>query len=237
MGCLSIVFTFQGRLIPAAVCIFIAGVLDFSDGLAARLLKAGSEYGKIMDSLADVVSFGVAPSVMMFQLLNHAILRGYGDVSTDLTGFLNFETASPLEILVSFSAFMIAVFSALRLAKFHTDKRQTNYFVGMPTPANAFLIASMPFVLRDYEAISNILLKIYILIPLIVILSFLLVSEIPMISLKFKNLTFRDNKSRYILLLVAILLLIFFRISAYPLIFGLYLITSLIDNPQRNQVV
>lgn len=232
MGCLSIVLAFQGQLITASVCIFIAGILDFADGLAARLLKAGSEFGKLMDSLGDVVSFGVAPSVIMFQLLNQAILR-YADISVESTGLLNFNTASLLEQVLTFSAFIIAVFSALRLAKFHLDTRQTTYFVGIPTPANAFLIASIPFVLRDYEMIGNILLKIYVLIPLIFILSFLLVSEIPMISLKFKNLTFRDNKSRYILLIIALILLAIFRISAYPIIFALYMIISLIDSPQK----
>jgi len=233
MGCLSIVLAFQGQLITASVCIFIAGILDFADGLAARLLKAGSEFGKLMDSLGDVVSFGVAPSVIMFQLLNQAILRGYTDVGVESTGLINFNTASLLEQVLTFSAFIIAVFSALRLAKFHLDTRQTTYFVGIPTPANAFLIASIPFVLRDYEMIGTILLKIYVLIPLVFILSFLLVSEIPMISLKFKNLTFRDNKSRYILLIIALILLAIFRISAYPIIFALYMIISLIDSPQK----
>ena len=227
MGCLSIVYTFQGKLIVAAVFIFIAGVLDFADGLAARLLNAGSEFGKMLDSLADTVSFGVAPSFIMFQLLSQSLFGGYigcGD---------NLGAASFVEFLILTSAFVIAIFSVLRLAKFNLDERQTSYFVGVPTPANAFLIASLPFVLVDYELVSNFLLKIYVLVPMIFILSFLLVAEIPIISLKFKNLSFRDNRSRYILLIISLILLILLRVSAYPIIFLLYIIISLIDNPQK----
>ncbi len=228
MGCLSIVFAFQDKLIVASVLIFIAGVLDFLDGLSARLLHAYSEFGKMLDSLGDVVSFGVAPSVIMFQLLNVAILRNNMD--------FNIESAGFFELLIPSSAFIIAIFSAYRLAKFNLDKRQGKFFIGIPTPANAFLIASLPFVLKDYEMVSDILLKIYILIPLIFILSFLLVSEIPIISLKFTNYTFRDNKSRFILLFVSLVLLVILKLSAYPFIFVFYLLISLIDNPQKHQL-
>ena len=227
MGCLSIVFAFQDKLIVASVLIFMAGVLDFLDGLFARLLKAYSPMGKELDSLADMISFGLAPSVIMFQLLNVAILRNNLDFNVESAGFL--------ELLIPSSAFIIAIFSALRLAKFNLDKRQTKFFMGIPTPANAFLIASLPFVLKDYEMVSDILLKIYILVPLIFILSFLLVSEIPIISLKFTNYTFRDNKSRFILLVVSLVLLVILKISAYPFIFVFYLLISLIDNPLQKQ--
>jgi CDP-diacylglycerol---serine O-phosphatidyltransferase len=228
VGCLAIVFAFQDRVILASIFIFIAGILDFFDGVAARLLDAYSEMGKMLDSLADVVSFGVAPSAVLFNLLNVSIQR------TD-PGF-NLATSSLTECLVPCSAFVIAIFSALRLAKFNIDDRQTVSFIGLPTPANAFLIASLPFVLKDNELMQGLLLKVYIIVPLIFILSFLLVSEIPMISLKFKNLSFRDNKSKYILLLSSAFLLIFFTISAIPIIFVLYLIISLIDNSQEHHL-
>ena len=227
MGCLSIVYAFQGKLITASVFIFIAGVLDFADGFAARLLKAGSEFGKMLDSLCDAVSFGAAPSFIMFQLLSQTLFGGYIGCAD------NMGSASFVELLILSSAFVIAVFSVLRLAKFNLDVRQGSYFVGVPTPANAFLIASLPFVLIKYELVSNLLLKTYVLVPMIFILSFLLVSEIPMIALKFKNLSFRDNWSRYLLLLISLVLLIFLKICAYPVIFLIYIIISIIDNPQK----
>jgi CDP-diacylglycerol--serine O-phosphatidyltransferase len=225
-GCISIVFTFQDRVILASIFIFIAGVLDFFDGVAARLLHAYSDIGKMLDSLADVVSFGVAPSIILFNYLNVSIHPG-------ISGF-NYESTNWIEYLIPCTAFLIAIFSALRLAKFNIDERQTNIFIGLPTPANAFLIASLPFILKDNVLMQGFMLKIYFLVPMIFVLSFLLVSEIPMISLKFKNLTYRDNKSRFILIFSSLILAIFLRFTAVPLIFILYLVISLIDNPLKH---
>jgi len=225
LGCISIVFALQGELIFAALLIFASGILDFLDGVAARLFKAYSEFGKMLDSLADVVSFGVAPSFILFNLLKVCIIRDHLELTLSSMSFVMF--------LIPCSAFIIAIFSALRLAKFNIDERQTSSFIGLPTPANAFLVASLPLILNDNEAISNLVLRTYVLIPFIIILSFLLISEIPMISLKFKNLSFRDNKSRFILLAGSALLLVFLKISATPFIFVLYLSISLLDNPQK----
>ncbi|OZA56958.1 MAG: CDP-diacylglycerol--serine O-phosphatidyltransferase, partial [Sphingobacteriales bacterium 39-40-5] len=125
-GCLGIVFAFQGNLIWASYAIVIAAVFDFFDGMLARLLKAYSDIGKELDSLADMVSFGVLPSVIIYQLF---ALSPQIDFGADW---------------LSFSAFIIAVFSALRLAKFNIDTRQSENFIGLPTPANALLIASFP---------------------------------------------------------------------------------------------
>ena len=224
-GCISIALAFQDRIMLAAIFIFIAGVLDFFDGVAARLLNAYSEIGKMLDSLADVVSFGVAPSIILFNLLNISIHPG-------ITGF-NFDSINWIEYLIPLTAFLIAIFSAIRLAKFTIDDRQTSSFIGMPTPANAFLIASLPFILNDNSLMQGLLLKIYVLIPLIFVLSFLLVSEIPMISLKFKNLNYHENKSRFLLIILSLILIIFIRFSAAPIIFVLYLIISLIDKPVK----
>jgi CDP-diacylglycerol--serine O-phosphatidyltransferase len=231
MGCLSIVCAFQGKLITASVFIFIAGVLDFADGFAARLLHAGSEFGKMLDSLCDAVSFGAAPSFIMFQLLSRTLFGGYIGCAD------NIGAASFIELLILTSAFVIAVFSVLRLAKFNLDERQTSYFVGVPTPANAFLIASLPFVLAEYDVVASFLLRIYVLVPMIFILSFLLVAEIPMISLKFKNLSLHDNRSRYLLLLISLVLLIILKVSAYPVIFVIYIILSIVDSPKKSSGV
>ena len=225
IGCISIAFAFQDKILMASIFIFIAGVLDFLDGVAARVLHAYSDIGKMLDSLADVVSFGVAPSTILFKLLNISIHPGN-------SGF-SFDSNNWIELVIPCTAFLIAIFSALRLAKFNIDVRQDSLFIGLPTPANAFLIASLPFILQDNLFLQGILLKIYVLIPLILILSILLVSDIPMISLKFKNLTYKDNQSRYILVLSSLFLLIFLKFSAVPIIFLLYITISFIDNPLK----
>ncbi|HEX2934203.1 MAG TPA: CDP-diacylglycerol--serine O-phosphatidyltransferase [Bacteroidales bacterium] len=219
-GCLSIVFAFNNLLIPAALLIFAAGIFDFLDGFAARLLKTYSDIGKQLDSLADVVSFGVAPSVIVFKLLEWTVLTKYNDV----------QLQNPLfTIALPGLAFILALFSALRLAKFNIDSRQSDSFIGVPTPAAAFLVASFPFIVRDYPNFQHIILNEYVLLIVVIVLSVLLISEIPLISLKFKNFNPVNNKSRYLLLTTSIVLLILFHISAFPIIFILYLIISVID--------
>lgn len=222
MGCMSIVFAFQDRLVAASILIFIAGIFDFFDGFTARLLNAYSELGKSLDSLADMVSFGVAPSSILFQLISQAIQTNHPALNAN----------SWSELLIPATAFIVAVFSALRLAKFNIDERQTSSFIGVPTPANAFLIASLPFIIYNNDKMG-FLLNIYILIPTAIVLSLLLVAELPMISLKFKNFSFRDNKSKFILLIGSVVLLAIFQIAAFPLIFVMYLTISVIDNPQK----
>ncbi|HEY4787173.1 MAG TPA: CDP-alcohol phosphatidyltransferase family protein [Bacteroidales bacterium] len=228
-GCISIVFTFHDQVLIASILIFVAGIFDFFDGLVARALKAYSDIGKMLDSLADIVSFGVAPSAILFNYLNISLHPGNPGFDLNSNNWMDY--------LIPCIAFLIAIFSAIRLAKFTIDERQTAFFIGVPTPANAFVIASLPFILQGNLMAQSILLKIYILVPLILVLSLLLVSEIPMISLKFKNLTYKDNKSRFILVISSLLLLILLRIKAFPIIFLLYLIISLIDNPQKSSIV
>jgi CDP-diacylglycerol---serine O-phosphatidyltransferase len=226
-GCISIVLVFQDRLILASLFIFAAGIMDFLDGVAARLLHTYSELGKMLDSLADMVSFGLAPSVILYKLLSISVWGPATGVPVEMLGW----KAS----FIPYTAFIIAVFSALRLAKFNIDTRQTESFIGVPTPAIAFLCASLPFVLKDYEMTRDLILTPWALIPFILISSFLLVSEIPIISLKFKNLRLSENKSRFILLFSSLVLVIFLRISAFPFIFIIYFLISVINNPQRRK--
>lgn len=211
-GCLGIVFAFQGELVIAGYAILIAAIFDFLDGMLSRLLKAYSEIGKELDSLADMVSFGVLPSVIIYQLFLQSPQLGY------LSTWLNF------------SAFLIAIFSALRLAKFNIDVRQTENFIGLPTPANALLIASFPMIIDQ----GNFLLSSYILNPFFLFvfslgMGILLVTEIPLISLKFKSIRLSDNLLRYILLFSSLILLLIFKFAAVPIIIFLYFLISLIQ--------
>lgn len=207
-GCIACVMAFDANYLMAAVFIFIAAILDFLDGLVARMLHAYSPIGKELDSLADCISFGLAPGIIMFSLLS--IKFSYNDVPFFLADY------------IPYIAFVIPVFSALRLAKFNVDERQTTSFIGLPTPANAIFWASFAYSLPAHflqHGISVILL--------ILIFSYLLVSELPMFSLKFENLKWKDNAVRYIFIALAFIILVFGLQFLY-LVIVLYILMSVV---------
>ena len=211
-GCLGIVFAFQGNLRWAGYAIVIAAILDFFDGMLARMLKAYSAIGKELDSLADVVSFGVLPSVIIYQL------------------FLLAPQIDSISVWLNFSAFLIAIFSALRLAKFNIDERQSDQFIGLPTPANALLIASFPMIIAENNLFFvNYILNPYFLFIFSLGMGILLVAEIPLMSLKFKSLKLSENIPQYILIFSSLILLLFFKFAAVPLIITLYFLISFIQ--------
>lgn len=211
-GCLGIVFAFQGNLTWASYAIVIAAILDFFDGMLARLLKAYSEIGKELDSLADVISFGVLPSVIIYHLFALSPQPEF-----DVTW-------------LSLSAFVIAVFSALRLAKFNIDTRQSENFIGLPTPASALLIASFPLIIAESNTyFADFILNTWFLLIFSLTMSMLLVAEVPLISLKFKTLDLKKNMLRYILVITSVLLLLFFKFEAVPMIIMVYFMISLVQ--------
>jgi CDP-diacylglycerol--serine O-phosphatidyltransferase len=211
-GCIGIVLAFKGELIAASYAIFLSAIFDFFDGLASRVLKSFSGIGKDLDSLADMVSFGVLPAVIMYQLLLQA--RQIDNISQ----YLNFI------------AFLIPVFSALRLAKFNVDTRQAENFIGLPTPANAILIASFPLILDHHnQYFTPPLQNPWVLSVLCIVMCTLLVIEVPMMSLKFKNRDFNQNISRYLLLLFSAILILFFKFAAVPAVILFYITLSLIQ--------
>ncbi len=189
-GCIAIYAGFNGQYDVAATFIIIAAVLDFFDGFAARMLHAYSPVGKEFDSLADIVRFGVAPSAMVFSVMSD-----------------NFPVAWHF---LSYFAFLIAVFSALRLAKFNIDERQGAIFIGLPTPANAIFWAS--FVVATSNLFTSLHWK-FVLV-LVAVFCYLLLAEIPMFSLKMKSWKWKDNRTRYIYLIIASLVLISSRFNA-----------------------
>ena len=190
-GCLAITRVFAGNLELAAYLVGLAAAFDFADGLLARALHASSPIGKDLDSLADMVSFGVVPGAIAFSLLQRA-LPAHG-----LPGWL------------AYLGFVITIFSALRLAKFNNDTRQTTSFIGLPTPACTLVVASLPLILAyDGFGLTSFILNPWVLLGLAVLLSGLLVAEIPLFALKFKNLSWQDNSLRFVFLLLAIGLLL-----------------------------
>jgi CDP-diacylglycerol--serine O-phosphatidyltransferase len=182
--------------------VWIAGVFDFFDGFAARILKVSSPIGKELDSLADMVSFGLLPSVVMYKLLTEAGAVGY----------------------VPYIAFSIAVFSALRLAIFNIDETQRDSFRGVPTPANALLITALPL-LTGWA--SAALQNVWVLVAISLLMSYLLVSGIELFALKFKDFTWQHNKIRFTFLALSVLLLAVLQVAAIPVIILLYIGLSL----------
>ena len=217
-GILSIVSLYQGSMSWAVYFILIAAFLDFLDGATARVLDLKSELGKQLDSLADLISFGLAPGFIMFFLLR---------ASESLPEIVFNENN-----LAPYFAFLIPMLSAWRLAKFNIDTRQEDQFLGLPTPANALMIASLGLINQNLFGTKPWMLSLtnnsYLLLALTLILSILLVAEIPLISLKFKNLNWKENQGRFSIIAFSVILLIVLKISAIPLILVSYILLSII---------
>ncbi|MBQ8046938.1 MAG: CDP-diacylglycerol--serine O-phosphatidyltransferase [Prevotella sp.] len=213
-GCTATYFAFQSNAKMALMWIIVGAVFDFFDGMAARLLGVSSPIGKELDSLADDITFGMAPAAIVFSEL----------AAIDYPSFM--EPARPY---LPFAAFLIAAFSALRLAKFNIDTRQATSFIGMPTPANALFWGS--FVVGQSEWIENNRFALYAILVLILATCWLLVSEIPMFSLKFKHLRWKDNNIKlYFSFFSVVMLIVFGWIDAWWLIISVYVLTSIVIN-------
>lgn len=210
-GCIACVMAFEAKYEWALLFIILSAVFDFFDGMLARLLNAYSAIGKDLDSLADDVSFGTAPAFVVFSLFKEMHYPA------------GMEWAMPY---LPYAAFLIAVFSGLRLAKFNNDTRQTSSFVGLPVPANALFWGSLVAGLHGF-LISENFNPLY-LVVLVMLFSWLLVSEIPMFSLKFKNLSWKDNKVSFTFLIVCIPLLLFTGVSGFAAVIVWYIILSLL---------
>jgi len=210
-GCIGIVLAFNNQLEYAAAMIWIAGLFDFFDGFSARILKVSSEIGKQLDSLADMVTFGVLPGVIIYQL----ILQQQAD-----TGWSEY---------IAYVAFIITIFSAIRLAKFNIDTRQSDTFIGLPTPANAFCISAFPWILSNPHVLSNEQLILGLIVYTLVF-SWLLVADIKMLALKFKSFDWSTNKARWIFIALSLVFIAFFQVIAIPLVIVLYIFISVIYN-------
>lgn len=210
-GCIAIAYAFSGKIEISFTWIIIGAVFDFFDGMSARLLKVSSPIGKELDSLADIVTFGVAPSTILFSKLG---IISYPSFLESLRGIL------------PFIAYIMAAFSALRLAKFNLDERQTLGFIGLPTPANALFWGSLLIGLG--KRIDSSPLMCILIIVGIFISSWLMVSEIPMFALKFKEWGWKKNQIKYIFLLTCIPLIAIFGITGFAIIVAWYVIISYI---------
>ena len=217
-GCIATYWAFQADFRLALLFIVIGAVFDFFDGMTARLLHVSSPIGKELDSLADDITFGFAPSAIVFSFLS-AQCTSMAAANSSL-----FTLHSSLPYL----AFIMAAFSALRLAKFNLDERQALGFIGLPTPANALFWGSLIVGAGDYMA--PLPYTPYLVLLGTFVSCFLLVSEIPMFALKFKTWGWKGNEVKYIFLLTCIPLLLFFGISGLAVIIAWYVVLSIIAN-------
>ena len=212
-GCIAIVMAFEGAFIWVVFWVIMAAIFDFFDGMSARLLNAYSKIGKELDSLADVVSFGVAPAAAVFIMLRSYTIYG--------------ELLSSLQYYIPYLAFIIPIFSALRLAKFNIDERQTSTFLGLPTPANALFWISYVYGVYSISATNSLLL--YITIILIISLSLLMVSEIPMFSFKLKSLQLKGNELPLILIICAVAFIVIWGVIGLAWTILAYILISIVS--------
>ncbi len=239
-GCIAIVFALQNtidikytaeggqylklteNIFLASLCIGIAAVIDFLDGFVARLLKASSEMGKQLDSLADVVSFGAAPGIILYQFLRMSFIKENEGLEASMLWLL--------------PAFIFSCAGAYRLARFNLDTSQSFGFKGVPIPAAGLLVASLPLIYWNVQSdnIYNILLNKWFLYGLILILSWLMVSTLPLMALKFNDFTIKNNLPKIILLVIALVAAFLLQWLAGPVVFIAYIILSLLYKPKQS---
>jgi len=220
-GIIATYLSLEGRIDIAIVLMFIGAFFDFIDGFAARLLKVSGDFGKELDSLADLISFGLVPGAMLFYIQKTNIIGNSGSF-----GNLSFIQWSFLLIPI-----LIPVFSALRLAKFNIDERQKSEFIGLPTPANSLFFASLcyAFIFKSNSFLNKLNHPIFISIS-ILLFSYLLVSEIPLFALKFSSFSWKKNSLRYVFILFSLTLIVLFRIPGFMGVIALYILLSVARN-------
>jgi CDP-diacylglycerol--serine O-phosphatidyltransferase len=218
-GFISIIYAANGEVLTASWLILAAMIFDFLDGFSARLLKAYSAIGKELDSLADVVSFGVAPGIIIYQLLNDSL---------SINAPIIVNSGGLKATLILIIPAIMPVCAALRLAIFNLDSTQTTSFKGLPTPANGLAVISVVIAAHysQSDLVSSFITSTALLILSTITLSLLMVSRIPLLSLKVSNLKFKGNEGRYILILLVLIAFAIFGILAVPLIIPLYIIAS-----------
>ncbi|MBT8243760.1 MAG: phosphatidylserine synthase [Winogradskyella sp.] len=232
-GCVAILFAVQGHYVGAALFVGIGVFFDFFDGLLARKLNVQSNLGIQLDSLADLVTSGVVPGLVMYGLISKALgNQGIFVIDEGWNATVNWVGVKIIPIALV--GFLITLSSAYRLAKFNLDEDQQSYFKGLPTPANTLLILSIPLILHFQFSItvSNLFSNVWFLIGVTFLSSYLLNSDIKLFALKFKSWSFKSNITRYLFLLASVVLLIVFHFIAIPIIIILYILVSIFTQKQ-----
>ncbi len=230
-GMIAVVMAATDELILAAFFVFLGIFFDFFDGFFARKLNVEGELGKQLDSLADMVTSGVVPGIIMFQMMLYAS-KGmwFMELSCETGNWQEYQET--YFYYIPFSGFIITLAAAYRLANFNIDERQTNSFIGLPTPAFSIFIMSLPLILfySDNMFFINLLQKVYVLLAITIFGSYLMNAEIPLFSLKFKQYGWKGNEIKYVFLLLTIIMLVLLKTVAIPLTIILYILLSVLDN-------
>lgn len=222
-GCISISMAIQTNYELASYLILLSAVFDLLDGIVARSLKAVSSFGKVFDSLVDLVSFGVAPSVLMYKIMIMSL--------TFNNSIFEPENPNFTENIFMLSAFLLTLFAAIRLARFTSSDKETEYFKGLPTPASAILVAALSIIIATSEdsALQYFIFDTVRLLIIIIGISVLMVINLPMMKLKFQNKKIKDNFMKYLLILGSLILLIIFQFAGIPLVIILYIVLSIVN--------
>ncbi|MGI9530731.1 CDP-alcohol phosphatidyltransferase family protein [Lutimonas sp.] len=235
-GMIAVIMAATDELLLAAFFVFLGIFFDFFDGFFARKLKVEGELGKQLDSLADMVTSGVVPGIIMFQLMLYAS-KGmwFMELSCETGNWQEYQDT--YFYFIPFSAFIITLAAAYRLANFNIDTRQSTSFIGLPTPAFSIFIMSLPLILfyADNMLVIELLQNIYVLLAITLLGSYLMNAEIPLFSLKFKNYKWEGNQIKYIFLILTLFLLIGLRTVAIPLVIILYVLLSIVDNSMHKK--
>ena len=229
-GSIAVIFVLNDNFVTASLFVFLGIFFDFFDGFAARKLNVQSELGVQLDSLADMVTSGLVPGLMMYKLIQ---LTGPDWNSSELNNTIGFDFSNPeFSLLLPLFGLLITLASAYRLAKFNIDQDQQTYFKGLPTPANTLLIISLPLILefQNSDLMNSIIINKWFLVALTLLSCYLMNTNIKLFALKFKDWSFKNNTTRYIFIILSIVLLIVLKFAAIPVILAVYITMSLLDN-------
>lgn len=231
-GTIAVYFAVKEALVIAAGFVFLGIFFDFFDGFSARLLKVQGELGKQLDSLADVVTSGVVPGIVLFQLISKSVENETWENAVKSVLKIGNEHYFTSSFFISLIGLLVTMGAAYRLAKFNIDERQTSSFIGLPTPAAALVVLSLPLIL-DYsgnELVSSLIQNVWFLVGLAILLCYLMNAEIPLFSLKFKDYSWKKNKTKYLFIILTAILSAIFQFIAIPLVILLYVLMSIIEN-------
>jgi len=225
-GTIGAIAAVNGNFEIAALSVAIGVVLDFFDGFFARILNVSGELGKELDSLADMVTSGVVPGIVMFSLLQENALNLF-EKSADTLHLASFSTG-----YLPYFGLLLTLAACYRLAKFNIDTRQTDSFIGMPTPAMSLFVVSLPLIpiYSDNQLFIDLIQNNYFLVGITLVLSFLMNAEIPLFSLKFKNYAIKENMLKYVFLILSLGMLLVLEVIAIPLVIILYVLLSIGSN-------
>ncbi len=235
-GTIATIFAVQGEFVFAALLVISGILFDFLDGFVARLLHVSGELGKQLDSLADMVTSGVVPGIIMFRLLQD---ENVFMNDNDLNSLEQFSFNLNLNDVLPFLGLLLTLGACYRLAKFNIDTRQSDSFIGLPTPAMSLFVISLPLI-QEYSSIDfvqNIIVNNYFLIAVTLVLTYLMNAELPLFSLKFKEYSVKNNVIKYLFLVVSLCMIIFLQYLSIPLIILLYVILSIFSNAANKVTV